>query len=66
MSWVAGGGSPADASRYAAVIAAGGTWDGGIGDSPMTGKTCDHGLDAGLCADPVNHYPPDNPADYWN
>jgi len=21
---------------------------------------CDHGLSASLCADPVNHYPPDN------
>ena len=59
MSWVAGGGSPADAHRYASVIAAGGTWDGGTGESPMTGELCDHGLDAGLCADPVSHYPPD-------
>jgi len=59
MSWVAGGGSPADAPRYAAVVARGGTWDGGIGDeSPMTGETCEHGLDAGLCEGP-QHYPMD-------
>jgi hypothetical protein len=59
MSWIAGGGNPADASRYASAIARGEVWDGGLGDSPMTGETCPHGLDAGLCADPVNHYPPD-------
>ena len=58
MSWVAGGGSPQDAHRYASVVASGGTWDGGIGDSPMTGERCAHGLDAGLCVGP-SHYPMD-------
>lgn len=58
-SWVTTGGSPADASRYASVIASGGVWDGGIGDSPMTGETCVHGLDAGLCEGP-QHYPMDS------
>lgn len=60
MSWVAGGGSQADAHRYASVIAAGGTWDGGIGTMEFSGESCDHGLALELCADPVNHYPPDN------
>jgi len=26
-----------------------------------TDETCDHGLSASLCVDPVNHYPPDTP-----
>lgn len=60
MSWVAGGGSAADAGRYARVVAAGGTWDGGVGDMEFSGKLCDHGLALELCADPVNHYPQDN------
>lgn len=60
MSWVAGGGSMDDAGRYATVVANGGTWDGGIGDVQLSGKTCDHGLALELCADPVNHYPPDS------
>lgn len=59
MSWVAGGGSSADAGRYASVVANGGTWNGGIGDGHLSGKLCDHGLALELCADPVNHYPPD-------
>jgi hypothetical protein len=58
MSWVAGGGSPDDAGRYAHVVASGGVWDGGIGASPMTGEACEHGLDAGLCEGP-QHYPMD-------
>jgi hypothetical protein len=58
MSWVAGGGAPGDAGRYAAVVAAGGTWDGGLGDDPRTGELCPHGLDAGLCEGP-QHYPMD-------
>jgi len=60
MSWVAGGGSPADAGRYATVVANGGTWDGGISGQALSGATCDHGLALELCADPVNHYPPDS------
>lgn len=60
MSWVAGGGAAADAGRYARVVASGGTWDGGVGDVEFSGKTCDHGLALELCADPINHYPPDN------
>lgn len=60
MSWVAGGGSPTDASRYASVVAAGGTWDGGIGNRPeFSGKLCDHGLALELCEGP-QHYPLDN------
>jgi hypothetical protein len=59
MSWVCGGGNPADASRYASVIAAGGTWDGGISHEEFSGQLCGHGLALELCADPVNHYPPD-------
>lgn len=60
MSWVAGGGNPADAGRYASVYASGGTWDGGIGDVQFSGKLCDHGLALELCADPIGHYPPDS------
>jgi hypothetical protein len=60
MSWVAGGGSPADAGRYATVVANGGTWDGGISGQQLSGKLCDHQLALELCADPVNHYPPDD------
>lgn len=58
MSWVAGGGSPEDAGRYAAVVASGGTWDGGAGDMALSGKTCDHGLALELCEGP-QHYPMD-------
>lgn len=65
-SWVTSGGNPADASRYAAVVSRGEVWDGGIGGRPeFSGETCDHGLALELCADPVNHYPPDDPADYY-
>ena len=60
MSWVAGGGNPQDAGRYASVYASGREWDGGIGDGQLSGKTCDHGLALELCADPINHYPPDS------
>jgi hypothetical protein len=59
MSWVCGGGNPADAGRYASVVASGGTWNGGIDESPLSGKLCDHGLALELCADPVSHYPLD-------
>jgi hypothetical protein len=58
MSWVAGGGSPADAGRYAAVIAMGGTWDGGIGHEEFSGELCGHGLALELCCGP-QHYPMD-------
>jgi hypothetical protein len=64
MSWVAGGGSSEDAGRYAACIAAGRTWDGGISHMEFSGELCDHGMALELCADPVNHYPPDDPADF--
>jgi hypothetical protein len=60
MSWVCGGGNPLDASRYAGAVANGREWDGGIGDVQFSGKTCDHGLALELCADPINHYPPDS------
>jgi hypothetical protein len=30
MSWVCGGGNPADARRYASCVAAGNIWNGGI------------------------------------
>jgi hypothetical protein len=58
MSWVCGGGSPEDASRYASVIAAGGTWDGGISHEEFSGELCDHGLALELCCGP-QHYPMD-------
>jgi hypothetical protein len=58
MSWVAGGGSPEDAGRYAAVVASGGTWDGGIGAMEFSGKLCEHQMALELCAGP-QHYPMD-------
>lgn len=63
MSWVAGGGSPADAGRYASVVANGGTWDGGIGTGQLSGKLCDHGMSLELCEGP-QHYPLDDPSDF--
>lgn len=60
MSWVMGGGDQAGAYRYAHAMAATGTWDGGISREEFSGKTCDHGLALELCADPINHYPPDS------
>lgn len=60
MSWVMGGGDQAGAYRYAHAMATTGTWDGGISHEEFSGKTCDHGLALELCADPINHYPPDS------
>lgn len=50
MDWVMSGGDPADAALYAFQV------EHGPPPSPMTGETCPHGLDAGLCAGP-GHYP---------
>jgi hypothetical protein len=58
MSWVAGGGSPEDAGRYAVVVASGGVWDGGVGDMEFSGQLCEHGLALELCCGP-QHYPMD-------
>lgn len=63
MSWVAGGGSPADAGRYAVVVARGDVWDGGVGDMVFSGKLCGHGLALELCEGP-QHYPLDSSYDY--
>lgn len=57
-SWVTSGGAPEDASRYASVIAAGRTWDGGAGEPDWDQGTCEHGLAAALCVGP-SHYPMD-------
>lgn len=58
MSWVCGGGSPADAGRYAKVVASGRTWNGGIDEMQFSGQLCDHGLALELCEGP-QHYPLD-------
>lgn len=60
MSWVMGGGDQAGAYRYAHAMATTGTWDGGISHEEFSGESCVHGLALELCADPVNHYPPDS------
>ena len=52
MDWVMSGGDPADASTFAFYE------EHGWPESPATGETCEHGLDAGLCAGP-GHYPMD-------
>lgn len=57
-SWVTSGGAPEDAGRYAATIAAGGTWDGGVGEPDWDQGVCEHGLAAALCVGP-SHYPMD-------
>ena len=60
MSWVAGGGSPEDAGRYASVVSRGGVWDGGLSslEGIDTEAKCEHGLSAWLCEGP-QHYPMD-------
>lgn len=60
MSFVAGGGTPEDAMRYAAVIASGQEWDGGLPslDGIDTDAKCEHGMSAWLCEGP-QHYPMD-------
>lgn len=63
MSWVAGGGSPADAGRYAAVVASGRPWDGGVSEIEFSGESCEHGLAKELCCGP-QHYPMDDPSDW--
>ena len=50
--WIISGGDRDDASAYAFQEMNGGPAD------PRTGETCEHGLDAGLCAGP-GHYPMD-------
>ena len=56
-SWVTTGGNPADAHRYAAVIARGEVWAGWITELPDLGE-CEHGLSQALCVGP-SHYPTD-------
>ena len=65
MSWVAGGGSPADAQVYARVVASGRSWDEYLaeldeemGREMEAAGECEHGLSAALCAGP-GHYPMD-------
>jgi hypothetical protein len=63
MSWVMGGGDPADAQVYAKVVAAGGDWGeylAGVTGPPEgdDGELCEHGLAKWLCEGP-QHYPMD-------